>query len=316
MRNVANINTGVQLFGKNYSQPFGIAPVGMGGMIWPNAEAALAQTAAAHEIPMILSTVACASIETAAELCRGQLWYQLYSPADESIRWDLLQRAEAAGIDVLVVTVDAPGPARRERPLRSGFSMAPKITPKMITQALLHPQWTAGIARLGLPQFQNFLRYLPEHSTLEDRANFVRTQLGRQVLPQELEAIRIRWSGTLIVKGILHAEDALTAIAAGADGIVVSNHGGRHTDASPTSIDALPLIREAVGPEFPIILDSGVRSGLDVFRALETGADFVLLGRAFYYGLAALGPRGAAHVVSTLADELHQSMRQLGRDTL
>ncbi len=316
MRDMSVIDTSKTLFGKTYQLPFGIAPIGMGGMIWPNAESALAKTAASREIPMVLSTVACASIEATAERCNGHLWYQLYSPADETIRWNLLERASNAGVEVLVVTVDAPGPARRERPSRSGFSMAPKVTARMIMQALLHPRWTAGILKSGMPRFSNFRRSQPANVTLQASANDVRQQLGRQVLPTELEAIRQRWPGKLVVKGILDPQDALTAVAAGADGIVVSNHGGRHTDTSPTSLEVLPAIRQAVGADISLILDSGVRSGLDIYRALATGADFVLLGRPFYYGLAALGPLGAGHVVNILADELQQSMRQLGADTL
>jgi len=261
---------------------------------------------------MTLSTVACASIETVAEAAGGQLWFQFYSPKDETIRWDLLDRASAAGVEVLIVTVDVPVPPRRERTLKSGLSVVPRITPSNVWRAALHPTWSIATLRHGMPRFQNFSPYLPKNASLQESATFVRSLLGRPLVPDELKAIRDRWRGKLIVKGVLHAEDALSAVKLGADGVLVSNHGGRQSDAAPTSMSALPAIIEAVNGKAAVLLDSGVRSGLDVLRALTLGADFVLLGRPFFYGLASLGRRGADHVINILKDELIHAMRQHG----
>lgn len=312
MRNMAALDPSKTMFGQRYDLPVGIAPVGMGSLIWPQAELHNAEAARDNNIPMTLSTVACASIETVAEAAEGRLWFQLYSPKDEAIRWDLLSRARAAGIDVLVVTVDVPVPPRRERTLKSGLSVVPKITPGNIWRAMLHPTWSMATLRHGIPQFRNFTPYMPKNASLQQSAAFVRSLLGRPLLPDELKAIRDRWPGKLIVKGVLHTDDALSAVALGADGVLVSNHGGRQSDASPPSMSALPGIIEAVDRKAVVLLDSGIRSGLDVLRALTLGADFVLLGRPFFYGLAALGGRGPGHVVDILREELMHAMRQHG----
>ncbi|MGI9493873.1 MAG: alpha-hydroxy acid oxidase [Geminicoccaceae bacterium] len=312
MRDMSALDPSKTLFEKTYALPIGIAPVGMGSLIWPGAELLNAKAAKEREIPMTLSTVACASIETVAEVADGRLWFQLYSPKDETIRWDLLDRARNAGVEVLIVTVDVPVPPRRERTLKSGLSVVPRITPSNVWRAMLHPIWSTATLSHGIPRFRNFSPYLPKHASLQEAAIFVRSQLGRPLLPDELKAIRDRWPGKLIVKGVLHAEDALRAVELGADGVLVSNHGGRQSDAAPATLSALPDVVEAVNGKAVVLLDSGVRSGLDVLRALTLGADFVLLGRAFFYGMAALGRPGANHVVNILRDELTHAMRQHG----
>lgn len=312
MRDMTGLDPSKTLFGKTYELPIGIAPVGMGSLIWPGAEQANAEAASQNKIAMTLSTVACAPIETVAEAADGQLWFQLYSPKDEIIRWDLLDRAKAAGVDVLIVTVDVPVPPRRERTLRSGLSVVPKITAQNVWRAMQRPTWSMATLRHGIPRFQNFSPYLPKNPSLQEAATFVRSQLGRPLVRDELKAIRDRWQGKLIVKGILHADDARTVVELGADGVLVSNHGGRQSDAAPTTISALPDIVDAIGRKAAVLLDSGVRSGLDVLRALTLGADFVLLGRPFFYGLAALGQQGAGHVADILRDELLHAMRQHG----
>jgi L-lactate dehydrogenase (cytochrome) len=313
LRTLDGFDPSVKLFGQRYDLPFGIAPVGMGSLIWPGAERINGKAAAENNIPMTLSTVACASMETMAEVTEGRLWYQLYSPKDEAIRWDLLRRAKAAGIDVLMVTVDVPVPPRRERTIRSGLSVVPKITIDNIVRAAFHPTWSLETLRHGIPQFRNFSPYVPNGSSFQEAANFVRGQFGRALSLDELKSIRDRWQGKLIVKGILHPNDAITTVDdVGADGVLVSNHGGRGSDASPPSIEALPDIVDAVGKRTTILLDSGVRSGLDVLRASSLGADFVLIGRPFFYGVAALGKHGASHVVRILQEELVHAMRQHG----
>ncbi|MEM9439317.1 MAG: alpha-hydroxy acid oxidase [Pseudomonadota bacterium] len=312
MRSLDGLSLSTNLFGECYDLPIAIAPVGMGSLIWPGAEMINAKSAAKNNIPMTLSTVACATIEAMAVATEGRLWYQLYSPRDETIRWDLLKRAKAAGIDVVILTVDVPVPPRRERTIRSGLSVVPKITLGNVMRAALHPFWSCQVLRCGIPQFQNFTPYIPSGASFQEAANFVRGQFGRSITLDEVKAIRDRWQGRLIIKGILHPEDAEAAVSLGADGVLISNHGGRGSDASPPSIEALPDIAQAVGKDAAILLDSGIRSGLDVLRACSLGADFVLLGRPFFYGIAALGRHGANHVINILRDELTHAMRQHG----
>ena len=312
LRTLEGLDPSTELFGQHYDLPLGIAPVGMGSLIWPGAEMINADAAAKNNIPMVLSTVACASMEAMAEATEGRLWYQLYSPKDEAIRWDLLKRAKASEIDIIMITVDVPVPPRRERTIRSGLSVVPKITFGNVIRAALHPNWSLEVLARGIPQFKNFTPYIPEGASFQEAANFVRGQFGRAIGLDEVKAIRDRWQGKLIVKGILHPNDARTVVDLGADGVLVSNHGGRGSDAAPTSIDALPSIVKAVDGRAAILLDSGIRSGLDVLRACSLGADFVLLGRSFFYGIAALGKHGANHVLRILRDELIHAMRQHG----
>lgn len=312
LRTLDGLDPSAELFGRRYDLPIAIAPVGMGSLIWPGAEAINAEAAARNNIPMTLSTVACASMEDMAEATGGLLWYQLYSPKDETIRWDLLKRAQAAGIVVLILTVDVPVPPRRERTIRSGLSVVPRITLGNVMRAAVHPTWSIETLRQGIPQFRNMAPYIADGASFQEAATFVRGQFGRAIGLEEVRTIRDRWPGKLIVKGILHPEDAAAAVDIGVDGILVSNHGGRGSDASPPSIEALPGIVNEVGGRAAVLLDSGVRSGLDVLRACSLGADFILLGRPFFYGIAALGNQGADHVVRILRDELIHAMRQHG----
>jgi len=312
LRTLEGLDPGTTMFGRRYDLPIGIAPIGMGSLVWPGAELINAKAAAANKIPMVLSTVACASMETVAEAADGHLWYQMYSPKDETIRWNLLERAQAAGIEVIILTVDVPIPPRRERTIRSGLSLVPKITIGNVARAALHPLWSLQTLKQGIPQFRNFSPYIPEDASFQEAANFVRGQFGRPIGFDEVKAIRDRWPGKLIIKGILHPDDAKAAVDVGMDGILVSNHGGRGSDASPPSIEVLPAIKDAVGERVDILLDSGIRTGLDVLRATSLGADFVLLGRPFFYGIAALGEDGADHVVRIFREELIHAMRQHG----
>jgi L-lactate dehydrogenase (cytochrome) len=312
LSDLSGLDPSATLFGQRYDLPIAIAPVGMGSLVWPAAEMINARASAQNNIPMTLSTVACATMEAMAEATGGRLWYQLYSPKDETIRWDLLKRAKAAGIEVVMLTIDVPVPPRRERTIRSGLSVVPKITVGNVVRAALHPFWSLQVLRHGVPQFRNFEAYIPEGATFQEAANFVRGQFGRGIDLEEIKAIRDRWPGKLIIKGVLHPEDAKVVVDIGADGVLVSNHGGRGSDASPPSIEALPDIAEAVGKKAAILLDSGIRSGLDVLRACSLGADFVLLGRPFFYGMAAIGRNGANHVVNILREEILHAMRQHG----
>jgi L-lactate dehydrogenase (cytochrome) len=299
------------LLGQAQSAPFGIAPIGMSGLIWPGAEAALARLAARQRIPYTLSTVATRLPEEIGPLAADRGWFQLYPPRDPEIRANLLKRAKAAGFRVLVLTVDVPAPSRRERQLRADLAFPPKKTPRMLLQTALRPEWALRTLRMGVPR----LRLMEEYKRLDGNAPSTgHAGYLLRVNPDwhYVAALRDGWEGPLVLKGILRAEDAARAQAAGADAVWVSNHGGRQFDGAPASVDMLPAIRAAVGPDYPLIADGGVESGLDILRMIAKGADFVMLGRAWHYALAALGPRGAAHLDHILREDLIANMMQLG----
>ena len=315
MRGEIHPKVAVTLFGQSYDAPFGVAPVGLCGLMWPRAERILATAAARCSIPLCLSTVAAETPETIGPLADGMGWFQLYPPRRSELLSELLTRARESGFTTLVVTADVPTPGRRERTIRSGLNMPPRITPRFVWEALSHPGWTAATLRAGLPRLRTMEPYA-KSASMRDVIKFVETEMGFGISWDYLEQVRDQWQGPLVLKGILHPADAERALQAGVDGIQVSNHGARQLDAGPAAIDQLPAIVRQVDGRASIIFDSGARSGLDIARALALGADFVMLGRAFVYGVAALGARGADHAVEILLQELKNNMVQLGCSTL
>ena len=320
MRGRVSPDTSTHFMGQDFDCPFGISPIGLQSLIWPGSEVALAQAAKAAGIPYTLSTVAGASIEQVAAVNDRTSWFQLYAPNDPEIMVDLLSRAKKAGMKTLIVTADVPGPSRREEmryagaPIGSRNPMA--ITPRVFWQSLLHPTWALSVlAHGGKFRFRNLEPYA-EASALRNISEFIGSQLNGSLTWDYLKDIRAEWDGPLLIKGLLNMQDVEQAIKAGVDGLVISNHGGRQLDAVPASIDMLKTIRAAVGPDFPLAFDSGVRSGLDVARALACGADFVMSGRSFLFGMAAMGRPGAAHVIDIFRDELENTMMQCGARTL
>jgi L-lactate dehydrogenase (cytochrome) len=303
------------LFGKAYQAPFGVAPVGLSALIWPGSELCLAAMAARYGIPYCLSTVGGETIEAIGGAAKGMGWFQLYTPRNKEVAADLLGRAERAGFSTLLVTVDVPVPSRRERMRRAGMSMPPGVSARFVWQAALKPAWTLATLSQGQPRFKTMEPYAPA-SDLASVAVYVNEQIHSTLDWDYLAWLRDRWKGPLVLKGILSVEDARQAQQAGIDGLLLSNHGGRQLDAAPAPLDMLGPVREAVGSDMALLIDSGLRSGLDVARALALGADFVLLGRAFLYGVAALGPKGGEHAADILIEELRNVMAQAGIERL
>ena len=295
--------------GKTHPLPFGIAPVGMSGLIWPGAEQMLARTAAKENIPYTLSTVASQLPEDVGPHAGDHAWFQLYPPRDPEIRADILRRAKDSGFHTIVLTVDVPVASRRERQTRGGLTNPPKLTPRLALQAAQCPAWLSGIRKTGMPRLRLMESYTESRSALPSNQHIgylMRTSPDWDYF----KSLRDVWDGPLIVKGVSRADDAARLTDEGADALWVSNHAGRQFDGGPATIETLPAVRAAT--TLPVIFDSGIEGGLDILRALALGADFVMLGRAFHYGLAALGEAGAAHVVDILRQDLISNMGQLG----
>lgn len=301
------------LWDRKYSAPFGIGPVGLAGLFHPDGECLLAQAAAGMGIPYVLSGASIASIEEVARVVSQNTWFQLYPAREARISLDIVARAERAGMDTLVVTVDLPVPAKRDRDRRNRFDYDIKLSPSRILDGLMHPRWTLGyLLRGGLPTFGTWARYASPGASARQVAQLFGAQSYGSQVWRDLEAYRRAWPRKLVLKGILHAEDAARAAACGVDGLIVSNHGGRQLERLPAAIEVLPEMREAVGDRLAIMVDGGVRRGCDIALALALGADFVFLGRAPIYGLAAGGLAGAMRALEILREELDLTMGQIG----
>ena len=303
-----------RFMGQDFDLPVGIAPIGMSGMIWPGAEKILATTAARNRIPYSISSVAAATPEEIGPHTDGLGWFQLYPPADPEIRRDMLKRIKEAGFTKLIVTVDVPGESRRERQRRALISMPPKMRPAIIWSMVTHPHWSLAMAKEGSPRMK-----FPE-SYVDASGSDAFVHAGRVLRGwpdwDYLSNLRDEWQGDILVKGVMVPEDAKRLVSMGIDGIWVSNHSARQFEAAPSTIEQLPLVREAVGKDIPIVVDSGISGGLDIMRGLALGADFVFLGRAFHYAVAALGEQGGDHLVHILRADLCANMSQIGAHSL
>ena len=300
-----------ELFGHVYDAPFGIAPVGLQGLIWPGAPEILAKAAQKHNIPFVLSTVTTASIETIGAITEGNFWYQLYHPADNALRDDILDRAEAAGCKVLVVLCDVPSFGYRPRDIRNGLAMPPKMTLANILQIMGKPNWALRTLLHGQPNFATMKKYMPKGLNMRQLGAYMNQTFSGRVNEEKIAPIRDRWKGKIVLKGVASEEDTAMAIRLGLDGIIVSNHGGRQLDAGESSIHALAPIVKNYKNQIKIMLDSGLRSGPDVARGLASGAEFTFLGRSLMYGVAALGNEGGDHTISILKTQLQQVMEQV-----
>ncbi|WP_425234233.1 alpha-hydroxy acid oxidase [Ulvibacterium sp.] len=300
-----------ELFGHIYDAPFGVAPVGLQGLMWPNSPEILAKAAFEHNIPFILSTVSTSSIERISELTEGQAWFQLYHPAETSVRNDILKRAEAAGCPVLVILCDVPTFGFRPRDIRNGLAMPPKMSVNNILQILGKPQWAYNTLRYGQPNFETLRPYMPKNLNLKQLGKFMDQTFSGRLNEERIKPIRDMWKGKLVLKGVANEADAEKAVGLGLDGIIVSNHGGRQLDAGESTIKPLTRIAKGYGDKIKVMMDSGLRSGPDIARTMACGAEFTFMGRSFMYGVAALGKQGGDHTISLLKTQLQQVMEQI-----
>ncbi len=301
-----------ELFGQVYDAPFGIAPIGLQGLIWPNAPEILAAAAIQHNIPFILSTVATSGIERISEITKGKAWFQLYHPTENTLRDDILKRLRAAQYEVLVLLCDVPSFGYRPRDIRNGLSMPPRMTVKNIFQIMGKPTWALNTLRHGQPGFATMKPYMPTDMNMRQLGSFMDRTFSGRLNKEKIEAIRDLWKGKIVLKGVACEEDAAIAVELGLDGIIISNHGGRQIDSGESSIHSLIAIAKKYKGKIKIMMDSGVRSGPDIARALACGAEFTFLGRSFMYGVAALGEEGGTHTISILKNQLQQVMEQVG----
>ncbi len=301
-----------ELFGVTYDAPFGMAPVGLQGLIWPGSADMLAKAAYDHNVPFVLSTVSTSSIERIGEITEGGFWFQLYHPAEDKVRDSLMERAKDAGCRVLVLLCDVPTFGYRPRDIRNGLSMPPRMTIKNIVQMISRPVWAINTLIHGQPKFESLTPYMPEGLDLKALGQFMNSTFSGRVSEERVARIRDRWKEKLVLKGVASQQDAEKAVQLGFDGIIVSNHGGRQLDAGQSTIEALRSISSRYKNRIKIMMDGGIRSGPDIVRSLACGADFTFLGRAFMYGAGALGTKGGEHTASALKMQIQQVMEQIG----
>ncbi len=315
LRNVESVDLTTRLFGREWALPIGLGPVGISGMFARRGEVQAARAAERANIPFCLSTMAVCGIDEVNVALRGPFWFQLYMIRDRGFLADLLDRTRAAGCSLLVLTVDMPVPSTRYRDFRSGFSGGSELS-RLIRQAvqgLCAPRWLYNVGLRGRPHTLGNLRsVLGNRSGLKDCVGWIAQNFDPSVSWRDLQWIRNRWPGPLIIKGVLDVDDARECAALGADGIVVSNHGGRQFDGVRSTARVLPEIAEAVRDKLTVLADGGVRSGVDVMRMLALGAHAVLLGRAWAYALAAGGTDGVQSMINTLRSELASGMAMAG----
>ena len=300
-----------ELFGHTYDAPFGIAPVGLQGLMWPKAPEILAKAAFEHNIPFVLSTVSTSSIEKIGEITSGQAWFQLYHPAENSLRDKIIERVAAAQYPVLVILSDVPTFGYRPRDIRNGLAMPPKMSLTNMLQIMGRPEWAIKTLINGQPSFEILEPYMPKGLNLRKLGEFMDQTFSGRLNEEKIKPIRDMWKGKLVIKGIASEADTERAIGLGVDGIIVSNHGGRQLDAGQSTIKPLTSIAAQYGDKIKVMMDSGLRSGPDIARALASGARFTFLGRSFMYGVAALGTAGGNHTISILKTQLQQVMEQV-----
>lgn len=306
----APVSMKTELFGHTYDAPFGIAPIGLQGLIWPGAAEMLADAAFKHNIPFTLSTVSTSSIERISEITRGRAWFQLYHPAEDDLRDKLIKRA-ADHCPVLVILSDVPSFGYRSKEIKNGLAMPPRMTLGNMLQIMGRPAWALNTLIKGQPSFKTLKPYIPKGMNMHHLGLFMNKTFNGKLSEAKVAAIRDKWPGKLVLKGLVNEVDVEKAVRLGVDGIIVSNHGGRQLDAGESTIHSMDRIVANYKDKIKIMMDSGMRSGPDIARTLASGAEFAFLGRAFMYGVAALGAKGGDHAISILKTQLYQVMDQI-----
>jgi L-lactate dehydrogenase (cytochrome) len=310
--NVEGRRLQTSFLGHEWQVPFGIAPMGMCDLFWPGADKAMASVARYTGLPLGVSTLSSTTLEELLDLASGNAWFQLYAGESDELTYNLVDRATSAGYKVLILTADVPALVPRRRDLRNGFKVPFRIGPRQALDFICHPQWMFRTLKNGRPQPVNINRSPTGAVAGDDQGHFHR-EVGRGRFDWDfLAELRVQWPHKLILKGVMCVEDAQKAVDAGVDAVYVSNHGGRQLNSAPAAIQMLPLIRDALGLEMPVVFDSGVRSGEDIARALASGAGFVMLGRPILYALGAGGVGGLSQLLHLLTNELSTVMAQLG----
>ena len=308
LKDMSQLDTSIELFGEKLSIPVALSPVGLTGMYRRRGEVQAARAADRHGIPFTMSSVSVCPIEEVAPKIQRPMWFQLYVLKDRGFMQNALERAQAAGCSTLVFTVDMPVPGARYRDAHSGMS-GPNAPLRRYWQAMTHPRWAVDVGLLGRPHdLGNISAYRGSPTGLADYMGYLGANFDPSISWKDLEWIRAFWKGPMVIKGILDPEDAKDAVRFGADGIIVSNHGGRQLDGVLSSARALPAIADAVKGQIKILADSGIRNGLDVVRAIALGADCAMIGRAYIYALAAAGEAGVKHLLELLEKEMRVAM--------
>ena len=308
LKDMSQLDTSIELFGEKLSIPVALSPVGLTGMYRRRGEVQAARAADKYGIPFTMSSVSVCPIEEVAPKIQRPMWFQLYVLKDRGFMQNALERAQAAGCTTLVFTVDMPVPGARYRDAHSGMS-GPNAPLRRYWQAMTHPRWAVDVGLLGRPHdLGNISAYRGSPTGLQDYMGYLSANFDPSISWKDLEWIRAFWKGPMVIKGILDPEDAKDAVRFGADGIIVSNHGGRQLDGVLSSARALPAIADAVKGQIKILADSGIRNGLDVVRAIALGADCAMIGRAYIYALAAAGEAGVKHLLELLEKEMRVAM--------
>lgn len=304
----------VELFGTRYAAPIGIAPMGGPSLVWPGADLLMAEAAQRARVPYTLGVAGGATIEDVAKVAPDVFWLQLYRfyQNDHAIGFDLIKRATAAGVKALALTLDVPVRTTRSRESYAGLGREFKPNLRMLYEMAVRPKWLLALLRHGYPRFATIRQYAGEGASTNETIAFARKNMGGVFSWEEVARYRERWKGPMLVKGVLHPADAEKAVSLGIEGIWVSNHGGRQIEALTPSIDVLPAIVSAVGRKATIVLDSGIRSGQDVMRALALGANAAFAGKSFLWAVGALGDAGPGHLIDLYIDELRSSLGQIG----
>ncbi len=310
LKDVSEADLNTQIFGKDYAMPFGIPPIGLGNMMWPGAELALSTAAQKANMPYILSTFSTTQLEDIAEAAPDVCWFQLYVPKKVEVMKDILSKVKAAGYNVLVVTLDIPVGAKRNRELKNGLKLPFSFTPKIIWQCATHPQWALRMLAEGQPDFVNVMQY--NEGPNEGLSEFITQFNMHGVTRERVEMIRELWGGPLVLKGVLYEPDMIAAKEIGVDGVIISNHGGRQLDAAPSTVESLKALAGYDSDSMTIMVDSGIRTGTDVVRAKALGAKMAFSGRSFFWGMGALGTAGAEQVIGIYQDEIDRTLKQVG----